>query len=255
MSEAETINSETRLMRPKFVHLRTHSAYSLLEGALPVKTLTQTALASSMPALAVTDRNNLFGALEFAETAAGLGVQPIIGATLNIRDGETTGDLVFLVKNETGYTNLMALISAAHLDSEGKQGPGVAFDDITASAEGLICLTGGPDGLINQLLKSKQIDKSKNKLSILNNIFVDNLYIELQRYGDASEDEIEEQLVDFAYAMELPLVATNQAYFASADDYRAHDALICIAEGRYLNEEDRRRLTPEHRLKSATIRK
>ena len=238
-------------MRPKFVHLRTHSAYSLLEGALPVKTLTQTALASSMPALAITDRNNLFGALEFAETAAGLGVQPIIGATLNIRDGETTGDLVFLVKNETGYTNLMALISAAHLDSEGKQGPGVAFDDITASAEGLICLTGGPDGLINQLLKSKQIDVSKNKLSILNNVFVDNLYIELQRYGGASEDEIEEQLVDFAYAMELPLVATNQAYFASADDYRAHDALICIAEGRYLNEEDRRRLTPEHRLKSA----
>ncbi|CAI8237108.1 MAG: DNA polymerase III subunit alpha [Alphaproteobacteria bacterium] len=238
-------------MRPKFVHLRTHSAYSLLEGALPVKTLTQTALASSMPALAVTDRNNLFGALEFAETAAGLGVQPIIGATLNIRDGEMQGDLVFLVKNETGYTNLMALISAAHLDSEGKQGPGVAFDDITASAEGLICLTGGPDGLINQLLESKQIDVSKNKLSILNNVFVDNLYIELQRYGDASEDEIEEQLVDFAYAMELPLVATNQAYFASADDYRAHDALICIAEGRYLNEEDRRRLTPEHRLKSA----
>ena len=238
-------------MRPKFVHLRTHSAYSLLEGALPVKTLTQTALASSMPALAVTDRNNLFGALEFAETAAGLGVQPIIGATLNIRDGETTGDLVFLVKNETGYTNLMALISAAHLESEGKQGPGVAFADIAASAEGLICLTGGPDGLINQLLESNQTEVAKNKISILNSIFGDNLYIELQRYGDASEDEVEAQLVDFAYAMELPLVATNQAYFASEDDYRAHDALICIAEGRYINEEDRRRLTPEHRLKSA----
>ena len=251
MSVAETTISETRLMRPKFVHLRTHSAYSLLEGALPVKTLTQTALASSMPALAVTDRNNLFGALEFAETAAGLGVQPIIGATLNIRDGETTGDLVFLVKNETGYTNLMALISAAHLESEGKQGPGVAFEDIAASAEGLICLTGGPDGLINQLLESNQTEVAKNKISILNSVFGDNLYIELQRYGDASEDEVEAQLVDFAYAMELPLVATNQAYFASEDDYRAHDALICIAEGRYINEEDRRRLTPEHRLKSA----
>ena len=251
MSVAETTISETRLMRPKFVHLRTHSAYSLLEGALPVKTLTQTALASSMPALAVTDRNNLFGALEFAETAAGLGVQPIIGATLNIRDGETTGDLVFLVKNETGYANLMALISAAHLESEGKQGPGVAFADIAASAEGLICLTGGPDGLINQLLESNQTEVTKNKISILNSVFGDNLYIELQRYGDASEDEVEAQLVDFAYAMELPLVATNQAYFASEDDYRAHDALICIAEGRYINEEDRRRLTPEHRLKSA----
>ena len=251
MSVAETTISETRLMRPKFVHLRTHSAYSLLEGALPVKTLTQTALASSMPALAVTDRNNLFGALEFAETAAGLGVQPIIGATLNIRDGETTGDLVFLVKNETGYANLMALISAAHLESEGKQGPGVAFADIAASAEGLICLTGGPDGLINQLLESNQTEVTKNKISILNSVFGDNLYIELQRYGDASEDEVEAQLVDFAYAMELPLVATNQAYFASEDDFRAHDALICIAEGRYINEEDRRRLTPEHRLKSA----
>ncbi len=238
-------------MRPKFVHLRTHSAYSLLEGALPVKTLTQTALASSMPALAVTDRNNLFGALEFAETAAGLGVQPIIGATLNIRDGDISGDLVFLVKNEAGYTNLMALISAAHLESEGKQGPGVAFEEIAASADGLICLTGGPDGLINRLLKSNQTEATKNKISILNSIFGDNIYIELQRYGDASENEVEAQLVDFAYAMELPLVATNQAYFASADDYRAHDALICIAEGRYINEEDRRRLTPEHRLKSA----
>ncbi|MGB1895742.1 MAG: DNA polymerase III subunit alpha [Parvibaculales bacterium] len=251
MSVAETTISETRLMRPKFVHLRTHSAYSLLEGALPVKTLTQTALASSMPALAVTDRNNLFGALEFAETAAGLGVQPIIGATLNIRDGDISGDLVLLVKNEAGYTNLMALISAAHLESEGKQGPGVAFDEIAASADGLICLTGGPDGLINQLLESNQTEAANNKISILNSVFGDNLYIELQRYGDASEDEIEAQLVDFAYAMDLPLVATNQAYFASADDYRAHDALICIAEGRYINEEDRRRLTPEHRLKSA----
>ena len=238
-------------MRPKFVHLRTHSAYSLLEGALPVKVLTQTALASSMPALAVTDRNNLFGALEFAETAAGLGVQPIIGATLNIRDEGAEGDLVLLVKNRTGYDNLMALISSAHLDSEGKQGPGVDFSEIAPRSEGLICLTGGPDGLINRYLQSNQTEIAKDKINSINNIFKENLYVELQRYSDASEDEIEAHLVDFAYAMELPLVATNQAYFASADDYRAHDALICIAEGRYINEEDRRRLTPEHRLKSA----
>ena len=89
-------------MRPKFVHLRTHSAYSLLEGALPVKALTQTALATQMPALAVTDRNNLFGALEFAETAAGLGIQPIIGASLRVRDGADEGDIALLVKNPTG---------------------------------------------------------------------------------------------------------------------------------------------------------
>ncbi|MCH1543074.1 MAG: DNA polymerase III subunit alpha [Alphaproteobacteria bacterium] len=253
MSETEIIEepAETRLMRPKFVHLRTHSAYSLLEGALPVKTLTQTALAASMPALAVTDRNNLFGALEFAETAAGLGVQPIIGATLHIRDGEDSGDMALLVKNEAGYTNLMALISAAHLESDGKERPGVTLDDVAAAADGLICLTGGPDGLINKMLKTAQNDKAKKKIDILNNIFSYNLYVELQRYADADTDGVEEALVDFAYDMDLPLVATNQAYFASEDDYRAHDALICIAEGRYINEQDRRRLTPDHRLKSA----
>ncbi|MDB2541787.1 PHP domain-containing protein, partial [Alphaproteobacteria bacterium] len=243
MSEAETIEepAETRLMRPKFVHLRTHSAYSLLEGALPVKTLTQTALAASMPALAVTDRNNLFGALEFAETAAGLGVQPIIGATLHIRDGEDNGDMAFLVKNAAGYTNLMALISAAHLESDGKEGPGVSMDDVAGAADGLICLTGGPDGLVNKLLKTAQNDKAESKIGILDNIFKDNLYVELQRYSDTEADGVEEALVDFAYDMNLPLVATNQAYFASEDDHRAHDALICIAEGRYINEQDRRR--------------
>jgi DNA polymerase-3 subunit alpha len=252
MSETETIKpAETALMRPKFVHLRTHSAYSLLEGALPVKTLTQTALASSMPALAVTDRNNLFGALEFAETAAALGVQPIIGATLNVRDGEDAGDLAFLVKNETGYTNLMALISAAHLESDGKEGPGVTLDEAIVAADGLICLTGGTDGLINKLLHAAQIDKAESKIDILNKGFKDNLYVELQRYNSAPDSDVEEKLIDFAYDKALPLVATNQAYFASEDDYRAHDALICIAEGRYINEQDRRRLTPDHRLKSA----
>ncbi|MBL6761591.1 MAG: DNA polymerase III subunit alpha [PS1 clade bacterium] len=238
-------------MRPKFVHLRTHSAYSLLEGALPVKTLTQTALAARMPALAVTDRNNLFGALEFAETASGLGVQPIIGATLNVRDGDEHGDLAFLVKNQAGYTNLMALISAAHLNSNGKEGPGVTLDEVADAAAGLICLTGGPDGLVNQLLANNQTAPAESKLTKLNNIFEDNLYVELQRYAGREDDEIEAQLIDFAYAKALPLVATNQAYFASEDDYRAHDALICIAEGRYINEQDRRRLTPDHRLKSA----
>ena len=241
-----------QLMRPKFIHLRTHSAYSLLEGALPVKTLTQTAMAARMPALAVTDRNNLFGALEFAETATALGLQPIIGATLRVRDGEEgEGDIALLVKNRAGYDNLMALISAAHLQDEGKLGPGVDESLMARHAEGLICLTGGPDGPIDRLLASNRKDKAENKLSKYINIFKDNIYVELQRYTDTLDEETEAALIDFAYAHELPLVATNQAYFASVEDYRAHDALICIAEGRYLNEADRRRLTPEHRLKSA----
>ena len=242
-------------MRPKFVHLRTHSAYSLLEGALPVKTLTQTALASRMPALAVTDRNNLFGALEFAETAAGLGIQPIIGATLRVRDGadnsDDEGDIALLVKNRTGYDNLMALISAAHLNSEGPKGPGIDEALLLAHAEGLICLTGGPDGPFDKLLSGNHKEQAENKICNYINAFNNNLYVELQRYTDVTDSDVEAALIDLAYRMEVPLVATNQAFFASEDDYRAHDALICIAEGRYLNEADRRRLTPDHRLKSA----
>jgi DNA polymerase-3 subunit alpha len=122
---------------------------------------------------------------------------------------------------------------------------------VAGAADGLICLTGGPDGLVNMLLKTAQNDRAKSKIDILNNIFKNNIYVELQRYSDTEADGVEEALVDFAYDMNLPLVATNQAYFASEDDYRAHDALICIAEGRYINEQDRRRLTPDHRLKSA----
>ena len=239
------------LMRPKFVHLRTHSAYSLLEGALPVKSLTQMALAAQMPALAVTDRNNLFGALEFAETAAALGIQPVIGATLRVRSGEDEGDIALLVKSRTGYDNLMALISAAHLDSEGPQGPGVDEGVLLAHAGGLICLTGGPDGLFDRLLATNRSALAKEIIRKYINAFENNIYVELQRYADTTNDAVEAGLIDLAYDLNLPLVATNQAYFASEDDYRAHDALICIAEGRYLNEADRRRLTPDHRLKSA----
>ena len=257
VQEIETTNNMggVELMRPKFVHLRTHSAYSLLEGALPVKTLTQTALAARMPALAVTDRNNLFGALEFAETAAGLGIQPIIGATLRVRDGadnsDDEGDIALLVKNRTGYDNLMALISAAHLNSEGPKGPGIDEALLLAHAEGLICLTGGPDGPFDKLLSGNHKERAENKIRNYINAFSNNIYIELQRYTDITDSDVEAALIDLAYQMEVPLVATNQAFFASEDDYRAHDALICIAEGRYLNEADRRRLTPDHRLKSA----
>lgn len=257
MSEQiEQQSASWSLMKPKFIHLRTHSAYSLLEGALPIKTLTQVALASQMPALAVTDRNNLFGALEFAETAAGLGIQPIIGATLKVHADEADGSecdgyIALLAKDEQGYRNLMALISAAHLAVEGTKEPGVSMAALKAHATGLICLTGGEEGPINGLLSSQRPKDAKSKLSSLNNIFSGNIYVELQRYTGRDDGEIEAALIDLAYDMELPLVATNQAFFASADDYRAHDALICIAAGRYLNEEDRRRLTPDHRLKSA----
>ncbi len=252
--EAEIIQSGRQLLVPKFIHLRVHSAFSLLEGALPINLLSRAAQSMRMPALAVTDRNNLFGVLEFSETMAALGIQPIIGATLSVyfgADDEPPCSLALLVKNETGYRNLMALVSAAHLEDRAHGAVGIDADLLGAHGAGLICLTGGPEGPVNLHLSAGRAGLAEDVLARLQGIFSDSLYIELQRYADGAPADVEDALVQLAYAREVPLVATNQTYFASEDDYRAHDALVCIAEGRYLNEEDRRRLTPDHRLKSA----
>ncbi|MEL6289145.1 MAG: DNA polymerase III subunit alpha [Pseudomonadota bacterium] len=247
-----------------FIHLRTHSAYSLLEGALPIAKLVKLAQADRMPALAITDTNNLFGALEFSEKMAGAGVQPITGCTLTVlevpaRDGprppggerlHPTGTIALLASDAAGYANLMALASAAFLADGRADAPGVTLDEIAAHAAGIIALTGGPEGCIDRLLASGAHERAEARLGTLSAAFGDRLYVEVQRHGRPSEREVEPALLALAEKHGLPLVATNQCYFPSAADFEAHDALICIADGRYVSEDDRRRLTAEHRFKS-----
>ncbi len=249
-----------------FIHLRVHSAYSLLEGALPVERLAELAQSHAMPALALTDTNNLFGSLEFSELMAKAGVQPIIGCTLTVEcavDGQNeitdqtrpnprdSGTVALLAKNPAGYANLLKLSSSAFLDSEAAAKPFVTFDMLAAHHEGLIALTGGPDGLVDQALAVASRDLAMQRLSGLAELFGDRLYVEVQRHGLESERQAEPDLLALAYELALPLVATNQAYFATRDDYEAHDALICISQGSYVAADDRRRLTPEHYFKSS----
>ena len=248
-----------------FIHLRVHSAYSLLEGALPIKTLVKLAKGQAMPALALTDSNNLFGALEFSETLAEAGIQPIVGCTLTLgRDEETggsgngrppgetvaLGNIALLAKSAEGYANLMELSSQAFLEHMDAAVPHVTLADIAAHNEGLIALTGGSDGPVDRALAGGDAEAAASLLATLKETFADRLYVELQRHGQADERRVAPKLVDLAYDLELPLVATNQAFFASRDDFEAHDALICIAEGSYLAVDDRRQLSPEHYFKS-----
>jgi DNA polymerase-3 subunit alpha len=246
---------------PGFIHLRVHSAYSLLEGALPIKKLAELATADAQPALAITDRNNLFGALEFSETLTGAGVQPIVGCTLSVQFGETgtarpdaaprpDGAIALIAKDETGYKSLMKLSSAAYLDHCEDTEPFVTLADLEAHHEGLIALTGGPEGPVDAALREGDEVRAKRVLERLAAIYPGRLYVELQRHGLASERAVEPSLVELAYANDLPLVATNQCYFPAEEDFEAHDALICVAEGRYVVEEDRRRLTQQHRFKT-----
>ncbi len=243
-----------------FVHLRVHTAYSLSEGAIHVAELARLCQSNRMPAVAITDTNNLFGALEFSVTMAEAGVQPIIGCTLSLDTSERElragalvrpHPMVFLVQNESGYRNLMKLVSRAHLGTVGAEPPHVRLEHVAEHAEGLIALSGGPEGPVGALIIDGQTDEAEELLGRLAAIFPGCFYVEIMRHGLPGERSTEAAFLDLAYKLDLPLVATNQAFFADEAMFEAHDALLCIAAGAHVDQEERRRLTPDHRFKSA----
>jgi len=249
----------------EFVHLRVHSAYSLSEGAIKIKELVALSQRHRMPAVAVTDTGNLFGALEFALAARDAGVQPIIGCQLALAREDGNGSagpmapvtrrqpdqLVVLAQDEAGYRNLLKLVSQSFLDGEPGAQPQLPLAALEGRSDGLIALTGGPAGTVGRLLLEGQDDAAETTLHHLARLFPGRLYVELMRHGLESELKIESRLVDLAYAHDLPLVATNEAFFADERMFEAHDALLCIAGGAYVSQSARRRVTPEHRFKSA----
>ncbi len=259
-------------LAPKFVHLKVHSAYSLLEGALPIPTLAKLADTIGMPALALTDTNNLFGCLEFSEKISGSGIQPITGICLAVdfqdvalsklgalTNGAGSGTLpksnwdgllALYAMSSKGYDNLMFLASKAHLGTSAAETAHVKISDVFARSEGLIVLTGGPDGPINRPLNDNRPELALARVNALHAAFNDRLYVELQRHNTKLELDAEPRLIEFAYDLGIPLVATNECYFGKRDDYEAHDVLLCIAEGRYISEDNRRRATAEHYFKT-----
>jgi len=245
-----------------FVHLRVKSAYSLLEGAVRPKELARLAAGMDMPAVAVTDSDNLFGVYELSDTLARAGVQHIVGALLSVELAPAVPaaprhvsrrppQIPLLVQDEGGYQNLSKLLSSAYLDVGPGDFPHVAGEMLAAHSAGLIALTGGPGGPVNRLLVEGQRAAAESLLDRLAASFPGRLYVELQRHGLPEERAAEEALLDMAYAKDLPIVATNDVHFGAASMYEAHDALLCIADGAFVSQDDRRRLTKEHRFKSA----
>ena len=321
---------------PGFVHLHTHSAYSLLEGAMQLKRLRELAIEDSQPALAITDRNNLFGALEFSQTAAADGLQPIMGCMLavdfsnltNLTQSDSAGTklgalerdpaisanldglenttqsaenalstrthaqdnspntkisasnatqrtgkrelaeypfVVLLATNETGFGNLVRLVSWAHLKSGAtdidqdqpreipvdayNDVPHITFSQLALLNEGLVLLSGGEEGPLNKSLAAGRVELAREQALALRGLFGDRFYLELQRHS-GDHREIETGLLNLAYDLAIPLVATNQPYFATPEDHEAHDALICIAGGNVVGQDDRRQVSADHYFKS-----
>ncbi|MCH8201909.1 MAG: DNA polymerase III subunit alpha [Proteobacteria bacterium] len=244
-----------------FVHLGVKTALSLLEGAIHIKDLARRVAELKMPAVGMSDSNNLFAALEFSETMAQAGVQPIIGCTLLVenpflevdRSGKKgSPDRIRLyVQDDRGYRNLLKLVSRAHLESHPGEDPRTTFAELARLSEGLMALSAGHQGPVGRLLLAGKPDQARQAFVELNRMFPGRFYAEVMRHGLDDERRTEEAMLDMAFEYDVPIVATNDVHFLDASMHQAHDALLCIADGTYVVAEDRRRLTPEHRFKTA----
>jgi DNA polymerase-3 subunit alpha len=240
-----------------FVHLRVHSAFSLSEGAIKVEKIAALTRDAGMPAVAITDTGNLFGALEFSQACIAKGVQPIIGCQIALTRSDNPrlapDPLVLLARDAAGLANLQRLSSIGFLDTDPSLKPSLPLDVIRAHAEGLFLLTGGTTGPIARLLAEGQKSEAERLLAALAEAFPDRTIMELHRHRLPVEQAIEPGLIAMADTLGLPLAATNDCMFATPAMHEAQDALLCIAEGRLLSEQDRRRVTPEHWFKPAPV--
>lgn len=231
----------------------------MLEGACPPEKLAKLARELRFPAIGLADRANMFAAMDFSAAAKEQGVQPLIGALLPVeRPGSATpltravtDWLVLYAQDGVGYDNLIALVSAAHLESEVAGEPLLRLDALAGRTEGLICLTGGADGALARLAAEGQsVEAMADRLEAL---FPGRLYVEIARSNDPVERRSEAALLRLAEARGLPIVGTAPVKFLSPDMHEAHDVLLCIADSTYVEAEDRRRSNPEHWLKPAEM--
>src|ERR1700712_4017720 len=241
-----------------FVHLHVHSAYSLLKGSIKIQKLAELAKADRQPALALTDTDNMFGALEFSDKLAGYGFQPIIGCELAVDFGDQDltarnalgpARIVLLAAREAGYRRLMRLNSRAFLETPVDKAPHIKFDWLLDDAEDLIALTGGPEGPIALAINADQAALAATRCDRLAQMFCGPPLIHMPPPG-LDKGRREGALTSPSYKKVFPVAATSEPYFATADDYEAHDALLCIAGGRLVAETDRDQLTAGHRFKT-----
>jgi len=223
----------------QFVHLRTHTEYSIVDGLLRIKPLLESVVALQMPAIAVTDQSNLCGLVKFYKTANSLGVKPIVGADVWIHDENFSADpfrMVLLCKNHQGYINLTELISESYLKGQHTGKPVIEVAWIKSRCQGLIVLSGGRLGDIGHALLADNHILASERLAFWNGLFPNHFYLELQRTGRENEAAYIHAIIGMAQGSNTPVVATNDVHFLSKDDFGAHEARVCITQGRVLDD-------------------
>ncbi len=250
-------------MEPKYIPLRVHTAYSLSEGAMKVPALVNRLKEMKIPAFAMTDTANMFGGKAVSKFAADAGIKPILGCQFYLRNPDADDllkskgmniepdKIIILVMNETGYMNIMHLMKLSYLDNPNStEKPYLRMSDLKENSLGLIALSGGVEGQIGRLLLENRINEAKETAVKLKSIFGDRFYMEISRLGTDTEAKTEENFINLAYELDIPLVATNEAFFFDEEMYEAHDVLVCIAAAEVLSNENRKRFSVNNRLRS-----
>ena len=248
------------MSRDSFVHLHLHTEYSLLDGSIRMKEVMKKAAEFKMPAVAMTDHGNLFGAIEFYQEAQRAGVKPIIGCEIYVAPGshkdrppsrrESAYHFTLLAENETGYRNLVKLVTAAHLDGFHYV-PRIDKEMLAARSEGLIGLSGCLAGEINNAIQANNIEKAKQSAAEYRDIFgAENFFVELHDHGMEEQKMCNTALVQIARDLGVGLVAANDVHFLRRSDHEAHDVMLCIGTGKMVQDESRMRYLPELYFKS-----
>ncbi len=246
----------TRYMSNSFVHLHLHTEYSLLDGAVRIPDVMARAKDLGMPAVAMTDHGNLYGAIEFYQEAKKAGVKPIIGCEAYLAPGpmserkdvagrKRSSHLTLLAADNTGYANLVKLITKAHLDGQYSK-PRIDKEALQEHSQGLICLSGCLNGEINEFILTDREDEARRSLLEFREIFgADRFYLEVHNHGMAQQLRCMAKLKEFSKDYDLKLVAANDVHFLNKADHEAHDVMICIGTGANVHDEKRLHYSPE----------
>ncbi|EGQ8222069.1 TPA: DNA polymerase III subunit alpha [Vibrio cholerae] len=239
---------------PKFIHLRIHSDFSMVDGLSKVPPLVKKVAAMGMPAMALTDFTNLCGLVKFYSTAHNCGVKPIIGADFTLQSeefGDELTKLTLLAKNNVGYKNLTLLISKAYLRGHVQHQPVIDKAWLVEHAEGLIVLSGGKSGEVGRALLKGNQQQVERCIEFYQTHFADHFYLELIRTGRADEESYLHFALDVAEQYDLPVVATNEVVFITEESFEAHEIRVAIHDG-YTLEDPRRpkNYSPKQYLRS-----
>lgn len=230
-------------MTDNFIHLRVKSSYSLLASVLKIDHIVNLAAQHNMPAVALTDYNNLFALLEFSTACTKANIQPICGASVNIsyehENQQKFAEILILAKDDKGYQNLLKLVSTIYLENERKTCDHITIGNLIAHNEGLIVLSGYDKGIIGQLIYEQDYEKAKYYAKYFQDIFKDRFYFEIMRHGTRKQIAIETKYIQLSNELDIALVATNEALFPSIKEHDKHDTLLCIAQNKPKEDSNR----------------